>query len=94
MGWNPEDIYFLNSLTEDQYYEIFMEIDGPEMVDIIRATTLLSGHDAGKWGEGEVGKKAQRALRRIAGESKLNELRLRPYLIEEQADSEGGVPSE
>jgi len=86
-GWNPEDITFLASNSEDDYYKLFKITRGQELHDIIRSSLRFAHfHDENNHGYKEITRKAKAALRRIGSENELNAMRVRPYLskIEEE----------
>jgi hypothetical protein len=80
-GWNPKDVEYLASLTDDQLYEMFKNAKGDDLRDMLRPAIRFGQSHAPDSAEALVGEKTQVVLRRISGESKLNEMRVRPYLI-------------
>jgi hypothetical protein len=80
-GWNPEDLNCLADLSVEDFYKLFKATEGPELPAAIK-TALQFGAFAGASPEMKmVTNTATDALRRIAGESKINALRLARYGI-------------
>jgi hypothetical protein len=81
-GWNQEDIVILSNTSIDQYYNLFKSInDSKRLKDFIR-TCLQFGKSSNADNEyKEITNRATEALKRIARESKINEVRLKRYGI-------------
>jgi hypothetical protein len=79
-GWNPEEIEFLASLSEDQYFAMFKAARGHELHSMVRAALRFVRMEGTNESDREVGRKALGALKRIGAENPLNALRVRPYI--------------
>ena len=80
-GWLQEDVQVLAAATVDDYYKLFKSIDGDYLskyVDSCLQFGRFSNHSAQ---EKKIHDKATSALKRIAGESKINKLRLERFGI-------------
>ncbi len=84
-GWDTKDVEYLASLTEDQFYEVFANARGDDLSNMIRAAIRFSNFSNPDSVESVVGSKTQTALRKISEESRLNKMRVRPYLISLQS---------
>jgi len=80
-GWNPTDVEYLASLSEDQLYEMFKNAKGDDLRDMLRPAIRFGQSHVPDSSEAIIGEKTQAVLRRISNENKLNEIRARPYLI-------------
>lgn len=87
-GWNPEDLEFLASLSEEKIYDIIRAAKGDNLHDMIRSATRFVASDSGPAAYGEFGEKARNVMRRISRESRLNRFRLSPYLPDELGGDE------
>lgn len=78
-GWNNEDEEVLSSASEQDYYEYFKTLNGPNLSSHI--STCLKFGRIGNANERMliIEKKARAALEKIASESKLNKLRMRKF---------------
>jgi hypothetical protein len=65
-------------LTIDDYYDLFKAIKGIDLARIIRTALEFRGR-ADRPEYGEIGRKAEEALKRIAVESRLNRERVRRF---------------
>jgi hypothetical protein len=84
-GWNPEDEEALNKATAEEYYNCFKTENGPHLGRWIEAALRCP------WtapdGITHVRNNIEKALQKIAGESKLNEMRMEKFNI---PSSKGG----
>lgn len=80
-GWSQEEIATLATATLDQYYDLFKTSKGEDLRRVINSSlqfeTMQPASDSMK----EISRKAKDALRRIAGESRINARRLKRYGI-------------
>lgn len=79
-GWNPTDIGFLASVPVDEYLALLKRLKGGELHTVITAALHFGDIQGLGADETEVAKRMENAVRLIANESKLNELRLKTYL--------------
>ena len=75
-GWEAYEIDQIASLSVDDYYRLFKTIKGIDLARIIRTALEFRGRSERKE-YCEIGRKAEEALKRIAGESRLNRERVR-----------------
>ena len=84
-GWNPEDEEALNKATAEEYYNCFKTENGPHLGRWIEAALRC------QWTAPDrithVRNNIEKALQKIAGESKLNEMRMEKFNI---PSSKGG----
>lgn len=79
-GWNPEEIEILSKATEDDFYNVFKNTNGPQLVPRIRGA-LQFGHIQNATPEWlEIYNRAKNALIRIGNESKINRKRVGRYI--------------
>ena len=78
-GWNPEDEEALNKATAEEYYNCFKTENGPHLGRWIEAA--LQCQWTAPDGITHVHNNIEKALQKIAGESKLNEMRIEKFNI-------------
>lgn len=78
-GWNSEDIQRVSKLEIDEYYRIFKSVSGPELRSIIWFCLQFENTSSVQPEWGEISSRAKEALRRIAGESVINSLRVKRF---------------
>ncbi|NIL28181.1 hypothetical protein OP862_04575 [Yersinia massiliensis] len=78
-GWNNEDIETLSGSTEDEFYTYFKELNGPNLTSHVSTCLKFGGFGNGNEKMESIALKAKTALRKIASESKLNEMRMRKF---------------
>ncbi len=78
-GWNDEDIETLSDSTEDEFYTYFKELNGPNLTSHVSTCLKFGGFGNGSEKMESIALKARAALRKIASESKLNEMRMRKF---------------
>lgn len=75
-GWDPKDVPRLHSFSSTDYYNFFKTYRGDNLHWCVKKC-LEIGSNTGRNGMYEsIGRKTKEALLRIAGESKLNQLRI------------------
>jgi hypothetical protein len=77
-GWNEVDVGTLSALSSDDLYNVFKNLEGPDLRKIVD-TCLEFGGFAGSSPYAEISKRAKEALQRLADESTLNALRVGTY---------------
>lgn len=83
-GWNPTDIDRLSSLSEEDFYQIFKNLRDDDLRSVIRSALRFETIQGCRDEEIQVSKTAKNALIKISKESKLNSIRLKPYISKEQ----------
>ena len=83
-GWNPEDEEALNKATAEEYYNCFKTENGPHLGRWIK--TALQWPRTAEDGITHVRNNVEKALQNIAGESKLNEMRMEKFNIPSSKD--------
>ncbi|HHY3011539.1 TPA: hypothetical protein ACV5KB_003342 [Enterobacter ludwigii] len=78
-GWNEEDIETLSNATEDEFYTYFKELNGPNLTSHVSTCLKFGGFSNGSEKMESIALKAKAALRKIASESKINEMRMRKF---------------
>ena len=81
-SWSPEDISCLSELPSDDYYKMLKGSKGKALRKLINACLQFERFGNATPEMREVSKRAKDALIRIAKESKINAIRLKPYGIE------------
>lgn len=79
-GWNPEDVDFLSSLSEDDYYNLFKSTRGKDLQNIVHSGLLFGQFADSSEQQKEISRKTVSALKRLGGESRLNAMRVKPYI--------------
>lgn len=79
-GWNPEDTSRLAQISPEQFYKIFKETEG-EYLSIIVNQALKFGASGNSDNTKIIAINAEKALRQIAKESKINKERVLSYGI-------------
>jgi hypothetical protein len=80
-GWNEEDLTLLARLAVDEYYAIFKEAKAEKLRKTINACLQFDRISNASEQMREISSRAKEALRRIAGESRINASRLSRYGI-------------
>ena len=90
-GWNPSDVRFLASVPVETYREILKRLKGSDLHGVI--TTALQFSQFGGVGSSEmtISERMEEAVRSVANENKLNEMRLKDYIRNKETKS-GGTP--
>ena len=81
-GWNQKDEIVLANTTEDEYYNLFKSEKGDHLSSYIRACLRFGQFGNASEQQKQVASRAIGALKRIAGESELNRLRVKKFGIE------------
>lgn len=79
-GWNPQDTEFLASLSETDYLQLFRSLQGGELRSVLHAALRFNRMAGGDPAYNVIGSKAVAALRSLGEESRLNAMRVRPYV--------------
>lgn len=80
-GWNPEDEIVLAGIAPETLYQIFKEECGPHLESMVNACLQFGTFVNSSERQKQVAANATVALRRIAGESRLNALRISKFGI-------------
>ncbi|WP_157911101.1 hypothetical protein [Vulcanococcus limneticus] len=80
-GWNPEDEIVLAGTAPETLYQIFKEECGPRLGSMVNACLQFGTFVNSSERQKQVAANATEALRRIAGESRLNALRVSKFGI-------------
>lgn len=77
-GWNPEDVELIDTLSPDDFYKIFKKEQGNRLHRVVRAAFQLGARDETEMTKkhGSIPERATKALKIIAGETKLNAKRV------------------
>ncbi len=86
-GWSPDDEDFLASLSEDDYYTMLKATRGEELAIVLRAGLQFGSFQDPKSNYVEIARKLKAALERLGEESRLNAMRIRPYIGREKPTS-------
>lgn len=78
-GWDDEDIEVLSGSTEDEFYIYFKGLNGPNLTSHISTCLRFGGFSNSSEEMKLIASKAKSALKKIASESKLNEIRMRKF---------------
>lgn len=78
-GWNDEDVEILSDSTEDEFYQYFKGLNGPNLTSHVSTCLKFGGFSNGTGKMELIASKAKSALRKIASESKLNEIRMHKF---------------
>ncbi|WP_179043096.1 hypothetical protein [Sphingobium lactosutens] len=89
-SWNPEDIEFLASLSEQDYEDLLRGLSGSELQRVLKATLRFGRIVDGDAAYRTVGEKTIAALKVIGAGSRLNAMRVKSYIPRVPANSEGG----
>jgi hypothetical protein len=79
-SWGPDDEDFLSSLSEGDYYDMLKTARSDDLRSIVRSGLQFSNFQDAKPSQQEIGRKVKAALKRLGGESRLNAMRVRPYV--------------
>lgn len=90
-GWNPNDVAYLATVAVDDYRAMLKRLRGGELQTVISVALRFGDISGGDANDLEVAKRMTEALRLIASESPLNQMRIKPYLKDYQTSSEGQV---
>lgn len=96
-SWNPEDIEFLASLSEQDYVNLLRGLQGLEFPRVLKAALRIGRIVDAEPVYQTVGEKTIAALKTIGAESRLNAMRVKPYIPRAPAKPEGsdaGTPAE
>jgi len=91
-SWNPEDIARLSELGADDYYKMFKESKGQALRKLIKVCLQFDQFGNATAEMKKVSKRAKEALLRIARESPINALRVKPYGIEAEPTPPPSAP--
>lgn len=80
-SWNVSDEIAMSEAPVKEYYDVFHTEDGQHLSEYIRKCLQYGHSSAPKEHEKLISEKATEALKLIARESKVNQLRLKPYGI-------------
>jgi hypothetical protein len=75
-GWNEEDVADLDSFSEDDFYQFFKTYEGEDLYYRVKACLQFGKFDNSSERYKSASGKAEKALKRIASENKLNKLRV------------------
>lgn len=81
-GWNPQDITLLASLSVNDYYDLFKKIEGGDLHAIVAQALKFKHYNPSTPEMVLVSEKAEKALKRIAKEGKINEYRIASYGVD------------
>lgn len=81
-SWSENDVAILAALSENDFYELFKEIDGIELRAVVNAALGFAKIATSDTHYASISAKARTALQRIGGESDLNKLRVKKFGIE------------
>ena len=93
-GWSQEDEQALVAATVDDYYKLFKSIDGDDLSKYVHSCLQFGKFANHTEQQKEIHVKATSALKRIAGESKINKLRLARFGIVPEDDKDNIEPAE
>lgn len=85
-SWNRSDEAVLLNAKEDDYYEFFKRNDGKNLKTYVRACLNFGQFGNATDEQKQIAANAKAALRRIGGESRVNEIRLQRYGIDPEED--------
>lgn len=80
-GWNNEDIEILSGSSKDEFYDYFKNLNGPNLTSHVSTCLKFGGFTNGSEEMESIASKAKSALKKIASESKLNEIRMHKFGI-------------
>ena len=80
-GWSPEDEQALVAATVDDYYKLFKSIDGDYLSKYVQSCLQFGRFANPSEQQKKIHDKAASALKRIAGESDINKVRLKRFGI-------------
>jgi len=81
-GWNKEDVTLLSKLSKDDFYTIFKANPGDNLRRIVYGALIFKGNQAEDDEKTAIINNATDALKQIAGESQMNERRVKKYGID------------
>jgi len=81
-GWSPEDEIVLAALSADDFYNLFKAEKSEQLTAYIRRCLDFGRYTDSSERQKLIANNATEALKRIAGESKLNQLRVKKYGID------------
>ena len=93
-GWSQEDEQALVAATVDDYYKLFKSIDGDDLSKYVHSCLQFGKFANHTEQQKEIHVKATSALKRIAGESKINKLRLARFGIVPDDDKDNIEPAD
>ena len=93
-GWSQEDEQALVAATVDDYYKLFKFIDGDYLSKYVHSCLQFGRFANPSEQQKKIHDKATSALKRIAGESKINKLRLARFGIVPDDDKDNTAPAD
>lgn len=75
-SWHPNDFPALAAMPIDEYAAVFKKMDGDKLTKLVPICWQIGGGASGSEHEREIASRASAALEKIAGESRLNRLRI------------------
>jgi hypothetical protein len=80
-GWSAEDIVALEKLSTDDFYNLFMSLEGEQLLKIVHGSLTFRNLGNASPQLKAISERAVEALVRIAKASKLNEMRVKKFKI-------------
>jgi hypothetical protein len=78
-GWDDEDVRVLAAASEDDYFELFKSLKGPQTRSVVASCLRFREFGGSSPQYRLIGERTCATLERIAGESELNRLRVESY---------------
>lgn len=78
-GVGSNDLEILSIATDDEYYQYFKSLKGQDFISHISTCLKFGGYNSSDEKRNLIASKAKIALKRIGGESKLNEIRVAKF---------------
>ena len=93
-GWSQEDEQTLVAATVDDYYKLFKSIDGDYLSKYVHSCLQFGKFANPSEQQKKIHEKAVSALKRIAGESEINKLRLERFGIVPDDNKDNTTPAD
>ena len=94
-SWNPEDEDILAAVNAEEFYELFKSESGSDLSDIVNMCLKFGRFQNSNEKQQAISNNSTEALKRIARESKVNELRVRKFGVflneESHAENSGAT---